>query len=206
MKKLLLLPAFLVILSSVASAQVKVGVKAGGNYSNISILNFNRFGETKYKPGFHAGAFMVLWAGKEYAVRQEFLYNVKGWKYADSIQTEAQHLNYLNQSVLLYLKLIPKFSLLLGPEVGYLLSIRPKNDGPHFPEFHQLDINAFNRFEASLIGGIAYQVAEQLSLEARYTLGFSKVLAGNNEYGNNQVFQVSMGYTFEKKSDLNKLL
>lgn len=207
MRRLFPITALLICLNFQSFGQVKIGLKAGGNYSNTRFHNFDQFKKSEFKPGFHAGIFLVLVTGKDFSIKQEFLYNVKGWKNSDSLETNKVHLHYLIQSILFYQKLTPKFYLLFGPEVGYLLIMSPKHTGPSIPEMDHLDESAFNRLEASFIAGISYQMLEQLTLEARYTKGLTSVLDWRLQRapyhytgGNNKMVQVSLGYTFKKKA------
>lgn len=117
MKKffLLLMATFLI---SYSFAQVRFGLKAGGNLANI-----DGFDKSKMKLGLSAGPALQVKLANVFFLQTELLYSIKGSS-SDSLQSSDAKLdlNYINLPILVGYRLAPNFSVKLGPEIGRLLS------------------------------------------------------------------------------------
>jgi Outer membrane protein beta-barrel domain len=109
-------------------------------------------------------------------------------------------LHYLNVPILFGYKPTPKLSMLVGPEIGYLIRTVRKPDSPNFD-------SPYEKLDYGLSIGSAYSVAKNTAIELRYTHGFDTLLkgfmrdannnpAGVDRDGANRVFQLNVIYIF----------
>ncbi len=215
MKKVLIL-AIGVLVAGVANAQtqtnastsgdVKFGIKAGANLSNIIKTGDDNF-KTEYKPGFHVGLTLEIPIVDRLSFAPEIVYSQKGYKHTGTSTffnepTEySLTSNFVEVPILAKIQAADSFSIVLGPQVSFLTSTT--ETFKQGSSAYQNTVNEDNKkLKKSLVGGVIgaeFDIASQLSLNARYALDFQK----NNENGTsetpkykNQVFQVGLGYKF----------
>ena len=154
-------------------AQAQFGVKAGLNYVN---------NETKdvpagvgmpsdYRFGYHAGLYSSIGLTNKFSLRPELLFSNKGTDFGGK-DNQVLHLNYINLPVLASYHICKSFTIMAGPELGYLLSAKVKSDS------ETRDVRSFhkNEFDLGLSLGLGYAFAEKLMVEVRYTRGFSSTI------------------------------
>jgi hypothetical protein len=173
-------------------AQVRFGLKAGGNLANI-----DGFDKTKMKLGLSAGPALQIKLANLFFLQTELLYSIKGTR-SDSMQnSDAKlNLNYINLPILIGYRAAPNFSIKLGPEIGRLLSAKSETNGTtkDLTDFYQ----SFD-FGADL--GLAYTF-KKVALDLRYNYGFKDLLERANGTGtqggsddvSNRVLQFSLTY------------
>jgi hypothetical protein len=173
-------------------AQVRFGLKAGGNLANI-----DGFDKTKMKLGLSAGPALQVKLANVFFLQTELLYSIKGTR-SDSMQnSDAKlNLNYINLPILIGYRAAPNFSIKLGPEIGRLLSAKSEANGTtkDLTDFYQ----SFD-FGADL--GLAYTF-KKVALDLRYNYGFKDLLERANGTGttsgsddvSNRVLQFSLTY------------
>jgi hypothetical protein len=178
-------------LVNISYAQVRFGLKAGGNLANI-----DGFDKTKMKLGLSAGPALQIKLANVFFLQTELLYSVKGTR-SDSMQNADAKLdlNYINLPILIGYRAAPNFSIKLGPEIGRLLSAKSEIDG------NTTDITDFYQsfdFGANL--GLAYSF-KKIALDLRYNYGFKDLLERANGSGTsggedvaNRVLQFSLTY------------
>lgn len=70
-----------VTISGTAMAQVEIGVRAGANFSNVTMKDANdKKVDTKLNPGFHVGVTFDIPVADEFYVQPGALFNTKGFK------------------------------------------------------------------------------------------------------------------------------
>lgn len=70
-----------VTISGTAMAQVEIGVRAGANFSNVTMKDGNdKKADTKLQPGFHAGVTFDIPVADEFYVQPGALFSTKGFK------------------------------------------------------------------------------------------------------------------------------
>jgi hypothetical protein len=192
MKKTIIVLTLLCIFNC-SFAQVRLGLKAGGNLANI-----DGFDKSKMKLGLHAGPVLQVNLAKLLFIQSEFLYSVKGSR-SDSTQTSSSatlNLNYITLPVLFGFRPSPNLSVKLGPEIGRLLSAKSEEDGS------SRDLSSFyNDFDLGADLALAYTF-KKISLDLRYNYGLKELLRGaqngnimNEEsFGSNRVLQFSLCY------------
>lgn len=104
---------------------LKLGIKAGANYSNVWDERDNDF-EANGKAGFVGGAFLHIPIGKFLGVQPELLFAQKGFQGSGVFLGEEYSFrrttNYLEVPILFSFKPFPALSIVAGPQYAFLLS------------------------------------------------------------------------------------
>lgn len=176
MRKVLLLSIFLFVTGVVANAQLKFGVKAGANISNVAVE------KSENKVGFNTGVFAQYKFAK-FAVQPEVLFSMQGAKF-DGGKSE---LNYINIPVMAQYYIIPGLAVEAGPQLGFLISAKDKVDGEDFS-----DVKDFmNSTDFAINFGASYELPVlPVGVFARYSLGLSDIAKEGSDPGKNRVFQI----------------
>jgi opacity protein-like surface antigen len=205
-KILLLFLSFFIILST--QAQFKIGLRGGLNYSNVvGVPRHLSFVEKKFKVGYNIGVFSRIDIFKKISFNPELSYSNKGHRYSGTSNTSAGnlHLNYLNLHALIGYKVFKSLDVLVGPEVGYLLSARSKFDSENINVRSIWD----NDFDFGITGGVNYYITDKLLCGFKYSHGLSSVIknidvrdesgvkTGEKAKLQNRTFQLTVGYSFK---------
>jgi len=161
-------------------AQTSLGIKAGANASTVFTKN-NASGtpfEMNIKgpvAGYYIGVFKSIDLVSRIGFRPELILSRKGFR------SEMPHLPnnntttrfyYLNLPLLLSYKSTEKFSLLAGPEIGYLLRSSAIN------EENSEAYESFDSKKKSDVGialGLNYNLSPGIAVELRYSHGFTRL-------------------------------
>jgi hypothetical protein len=104
---------------------LKLGLKAGANYSNVWDENDNDF-EANGKVGFAGGAFLHIPIGRFIGVQPEVLFSQKGFQGSGSLLGQdysfKRTTNYLEVPLLFTVKPTSFFTIVAGPQYSFLLS------------------------------------------------------------------------------------
>jgi Outer membrane protein beta-barrel domain len=175
-----------------SQAQIKLGVRAGLNASNIS---FDNLPDRRERFGFHAGIFSTFNIEPNFIdVQPELSYSLQGVAFKPSNTKIMLNMKYINLMVPLVFKL-STIDLQVGPFASYLVS------SPDYAVYNENKIiyAAFNKIDAGLTAGIAYN-RKNAMFGVRYNQGFVNVAKDNVKpylgKGKNAVGQVSVGYKF----------
>jgi len=173
------------------NAQIKYGLKAGLNASNLSFPNLPNKAE---RLGFHVGIFSEIPFSDFIAIQPELSYSTKGAKFRPLNEKQVIVLDYVDFLLPLSFKL-SAFDLNVGPYVSYLVS---KPDYK-YSDKNLVLLNGFNKIDAGLSAGLYYNL-NKIVFGFRYNQGFLNIadenlrlLIGN---GKNAVGQISLGYKF----------
>jgi hypothetical protein len=206
MKKIFILAMGLFI-TGAANAQstdkpIKLGAKAGVNYSNIIKDDGNNNFKTDYLVGYHAGLTLDIKLSDNLAFTPEALYSTKGYKSSSTFGEFTQTTHFIDVPILASIKLGGGLNLVAGPQVSFLLSTNNKFETGFGTAQQQIVENDADRFKKSLAGGVVgfrYDFSNKIGINGRYALDFQK----NNENGSsqtpeykNQVFQLGLGIKF----------
>jgi len=200
MKKFLLI-AVCVSLSYFSQAQVKFGVKAGANLSNVGGKDAVN---TSSLIGFHGGVQANIQLVNDFSIQPELLYSAQGTKVEvetsgdgdEIITTKAKvHLNYLSLPVLAQYRHASGLFVQTGPQLSYLLSAKMKAAG------ESMDMkDDFKKTDLSWVLGVGYTIADgKIGFNVRYNFGLTRLgKAANGEsagkiYG--RVLQAGLYYT-----------
>lgn len=184
---------FILLIPATTSAQIKFGVRAGLNVSNIA---FENLPDRRERFGFHAGVFADVPVAPEFlSLQPELSYSIKGAAYEYLGDRQDLKMDYIDFLLPLAFKLGP-VDLQVGPFASYLIS------KPEYTTFNDnvLVIDAFNKIDAGLTAGLSFNF-NKILLGIRYNQGFANVSKDNVKLllgeGKNSVGQVSLGYRFQ---------
>lgn len=176
MKNLIALALLLICILN-TQAQIKLGIKAGANFSDLD-GTFN----SKMRTGFHAGAVLEIKAFSNFSIQPELLYSSQGAKFNSSTITEINY-NYITVPVMAkYYLLTDIFSIEAGPQFAFLVN---DNVGNTFKT---------QSFDFGAVGGVGLNITKSLFAQAHYVIGLSNTTTDANI--TNRVIQVSLGYFF----------
>ena len=185
-----------------ARQELKVGIKAGMNYSNVYSEKGQDF-VADGKVGFAGGVFVSIPLTDLIGIQPELMYSEKGFKSQGKILGVPYEgkttLTYLDLPIHLQIKPTENISILAGPQFSYLMSSKTKYDlgGMSSSQQQDLDDNN-NRATLGLSAGIDFTV-ESFLISARGSWDLSKVNKDNSTSDinyKNQLFQVTLGYRF----------
>ncbi|WP_111671466.1 porin family protein [Algoriphagus litoralis] len=182
MRKILL--AFF-LLGMAATAHGQFGVRAGYNSANFASTNFDA------KSGFHVGGYYTIGAGF-ISIEPGIQYSQKGYQGTETATGKIvdESLGYIDVPVLLRLNLLPAVNIFAGPQASVFVSSK-----------YQLGDEMFDSSEAikgyDLGGVVGAQVKLPLgfNVQANYDFGLSSLNYYDTDV-KNQVFKISLGYTF----------
>ena len=228
MKKTAFLAAALLATAAISSVQaqnIRLGLRAGANYSNLA-GNINNQSTYNNKFGFLGGVMLnvPLLQDGFLSLQPEVLYSQKGFENKPTEYTsilgkqkrEGQvNYNYLDVPVLLKVR-ASGLVFEAGPQYSYLLSANNQTKTTTTPTIgnpttaesqNKSDLSGLNRNELGYLAGVGYETTNGLSLNLRYTGAFSDfVKSGNESYFNGDLnnarhsaFQLSLGYLIPSK-------
>lgn len=205
MKKIKILIAvilFTTVCVSQSYAQVgfQLGIKGGPNFSNIK-TEVSTEGQT----GFHAGAYAMIKVSK-IGIQPELLFSSISSDITSGSVTSEFTSSYVNIPVILKVYLAGGLNLQVGPQFGFATFSELKTAAAGTTTTTDLK-DELKGSDVSLAIGAGFDLPFGLNLTARYNLGLSNV---NDKFDfdldpatddelRNQVFQVSVGYSFIKK-------
>ncbi|GEM55291.1 hypothetical protein FB1_15120 [Flavobacterium branchiophilum NBRC 15030 = ATCC 35035] len=158
---------------------LKMGIKVGGNYANVSGSEIQTQAITSY----HGGLMAEVKLLKKLFVQPEILYSTQGTTYKTAIEDYRNELGYLTIPVMLKIGLSDTFSLDLGPQASFLLK-----------EKNKFDVNNAQTFDFSANAGMSVRITEHLVAQARYCAGLYEI--SENSKIKSAVFQLSVGCFF----------
>lgn len=218
MKKLIFIAAITVMAVSATQAQeVRLGAKAGVNFANIGGDNTDGLDALT---GFHIGGLVEIPVTERFAVQPEILYSAQGAKreVTESFSsvtfkaTGKTKLDYINLPIMAKYYIVDGLAVEAGPQVGFLVKANTESKldlSGIDPEIAKLiedkfdsgDIDISDRTKSIDFGvalGASYRLNMGVFFGARYTLGLTDIndVSGSNFKNQNNVFQLSAGYSF----------
>lgn len=138
---------FMLSLPAFSSGQLKFGLKAGLNFSNVvdapSINNSNR-------TGYMIGGYIAPKPKKSFGFRTEFILSRQGYNYKTNTNTGIVDLDYLILPQLITLNFSKYVQLHAGEQVAYLLNSKVDSTGSGNGSL----FNYFKRFDYGVAGGV----------------------------------------------------
>ncbi|UOQ54615.1 porin family protein [Hymenobacter cellulosivorans] len=229
MKKTVIVLASLLSVATISASRaqgVRLGLRAGANYSNLAgdVQNESTYNN---KIGFLGGVMLNadLSGDGFLSVQPEILFSQKGfenkpteYKYLLTTQKREGKVNYNYLDVPVLFKINASGLVLeAGPQYSYLISVKDETkvtttssingNSTTSTTNNQKDLSKLNRNELGYVAGIGYQAENGVSLNLRYTGGFSDfVKSDDGSYFNgdlgkarNSAFQLSLGYLLPNK-------
>ena len=199
MKKVcILLLSLTLAVSSFAQDSFSWGVKGGLNLSSMYGGDFkDMVNSKKMKANFYAGITTELRISNLFAVSPELVYSAEGTHFKTNVEglvgtSEVKvklNSHYLNIPIMAKFYVAKRFSLNVGPQVGFNMGMKIKAGG----ESEKLDKSDYHKIALAACLGATYNF-ERFFIEARYNLGLTNVV---KDFDNkNCVFQFGVGYKF----------
>lgn len=196
-----------------AFAQVQFGAKVGFDLTNFWGENVGH----KIRPNYQVGVLMEYKATPKFAIAPEVVFAAQGGKESITVTgtskfeaTQTYNTNYINIPIMLKYYVTPDFSIDFGPQLGInvyskttvKLSLRDKEVLPEgVTEKTTTDFkDATKAIDFGVGLGATYYLAENIFVQARYTMGLTKVfkedyILDNSKYHNGNA-QISFGMKF----------
>ena len=204
MKKVFALIATAVVCMS-ASAQVQFGAKVGFDMTNFWGSNVDH----GMKAGYQAGLVMEYKFNPNFAIAPEVVFASQGGKskaFALDITNNDINLtttdikytaNYINVPVMFKYYVTPEFSIDFGPQVGFNVF----NKVSHKNLSKSIDIKDSTKpIDFGLGLGGTFNLTENAFVQARYTMGLTKVFKDEDVIGENNAknsnVQIAFGMKF----------
>jgi hypothetical protein len=175
--KILLLTAFLMLVSNTVSAQ-KFGIRAGVNISDINADGW----DSDAKTGLYVGVYKEIPLVKSLLfIQPEIQYSQEGFS-TDYESFDDVKVDYLTVPILAKVYVAKLLSFETGPQFGFLV-----NDN---------DFGDANSFVPSWAFGTSLNLPLGLSINARYVSGLDDTFDNPTLSGKNQVFQLGAAFQF----------
>ncbi len=191
--------SILVILSAlvtfVASAQIRFGVKGGVNIANISYSGSESQPPTQSITGYNGGAFLEIPLLSKWNLQPEVVYSAQGTTFNSQNMDVKVNYNYLNIPILLKYHHASGFFAETGPQYGFLLTAKEISGDLSG------DIKSDTKSgDFSWVFGVGYKVPViNIGVDARYNLGLTNIADdASNGTLKNSVFQFGVFYIFPK--------
>ena len=208
MKKIALALVLVAMTAGAASAQVTFGAKVG-----FDITHF--WGEDcghKVQPNYQAGLFMEYKATDKFGIAPEVVFAAQGGKEEVNIDilgvtldaTNKYNTNYINVPVMFKFYPTSDFSIDFGPQVGFNVyskcTTEIKAKGTSLPEGYKEKSTTDLKDDTKTVDfglglGCTYNLSRNAFVQARYTLGLTKVPKGGADTRNGNA-QIAFGYRF----------
>lgn len=214
MKKLLLFTAIAAFAFTTAQSQeIRFGAKAGVNFANMSIKSDDGDIKPDGRTSFHIGGLVEIPITEKFSVQPEILYSSVGSKEKESeefmgetFSSEATYkLDYISIPIMAKYYVIDGLALEAGPQFGILVSAKGDYEikGGGVSESGSIDMkDDLKKLDIGLGLGASYRLDMGVFFGARYVLGLTDIGDDNDPDFNdntkvkNNVFQLSVGYTF----------
>ena len=197
MKKVFVLIAAAIVCMS-ASAQVQFGGKVGFDLTNF----WGSDVEHGMKPSYQVGLMMEYKMSPKFAIAPEVVFASQGGKYKaidlnffnlDIEKTVTFNTNYINIPVMLKYYVTPSFSVDLGPQLGVNVYSKYSIEGVD----EAIDVKDNTKTVDFGVGlGGTYNLTNNAFVQARYTMGMTKVFDGDHNKEKNGNIQVAFGMKF----------
>ena len=197
MKKIFVLIAAAIVTMS-ASAQVQFGFKAGVDATNF----WGEDVEHGMKPSYQAGLVMEYKFSPKFAIAPEAVFASQGGKFKaidinlfghDVSKNVTFNTNYINVPVMLKYYASPAFSIDFGPQVGF--NVYSKYSIEDVDKAIDIKDNTKTVDFGLGLGG-TYNLTDNAFVQARYTLGLTKVFEGDYNKEKNGNIQLAFGMKF----------
>lgn len=199
MKKAFLLIATAIVCMS-ASAQIQFGAKVGADATNF----WGKDTEHGMKLGYQVGLMMEYKFNPHFAIAPEVVFAAQGGKSeafdldwnGHGLELNTTDLkfttNYINVPVMLKYYVSPAFSVDFGPQVGFNVYSKAS-----VKDMDAIDLKEItNTVDFGVALGGTYNLTDNAFVQARYTLGLTKVFDLDDSNEKNGNIQLAFGMKF----------
>ena len=183
--------------AAMAQKQFTFGPKIGVDYTHYWGEDVEHGGQLNYQ----AGLFMEYRFTDKFSVAPEVVFAAQGGKYEHELLgvtwKETDHVNYINVPVMLKYYVIPELSIDFGPQVGFNVyskntsEVKAGGSGTKVTT----DMKDYTKSVDFGLGlGLTYNIAKDVFVQGRYTMGLTKVF--DHADGKNGNAQIAIGYRF----------
>jgi len=193
MKKLLVIAC--VFIASYGYAQdLKFGVKAGLNLSNIVGDDVE---DTNMKAGIYLGGFLNTSLNDRLSFQPELIYSRQGWTENPGEADLTFKMSYINIPLLLKMSLgaSDKVHIYAGPQLGFLVNSELEADAGYGTSTQDIE-DSTNKVDFNLNFGISFVGNDDMSFDIRYNRGLSKLDEIYDLKVYNSTFQFGVAYSF----------
>ena len=204
MKKIVIALMCTILATGAAMAQEKFtfGPKIGVDYTHYWGENVEHGGHLNYQ----AGVFMEYRFTSKFSIAPEVVFAAQGGKYdfkrniegIDVELKETDHVNYINVPVMLKYYVAPALSIDFGPQVGFNVYSKNTIEGKveKLKEKETTDMKKYTKTVDFGLGlGLTYNITEEVFIQARYTMGLTKVFNVDHDSKNGNG-QIAIGFRF----------
>ncbi len=175
MKKVILFTIAAAI-TTMASAQIQFGVKAGLNLANLSVSPKDAGTSLSFQPSFNAGGLVSIPIVSNFKLQPEVVYSAQGSSVKTSGESGHYNFGYINIPVLFKYQDPSGFFAEIGPQVGFLLSAKAKSGG------NSVDLkDEVKSTDFAGVLGIGYLSSINLGVDARYNLGLTNIAKNSGD-------------------------
>lgn len=206
MKKVFLVAALAVLGMSQTDAQVKFGVKAGPQITNL--IGDDVSDDKEAKVGVNVGGYANIRFSEQLAFQPELLFSLQGNKQTEKEEAlgttttweSKNNLSYINVPLMLKWYAYEGLNFEFGPQVGFNVGAKNEttmkisnNDGTITTESDR-DIENIETVDFGLNIGAGYELPMGLNFGLRYTHGLTNIVKDVD--AKNSVIALGIGYTF----------
>ena len=155
--------------------------------------------EREFTTQFAIGGFLRFGISKQFSIRPEVFYSIKGCHYKESKGKDEKitvTMNYIDIPVLGIFEVVENFGLFAGPSIGIYLSGESKYEAYGETETEEIKKEDLKSLDFALVFGVNYYIS-RFHIDARYSFGLTNFLdtAGDPEI-KHSVFQFMLGFNF----------
>lgn len=179
--------------------QASVGIVVGANISN-TIGSYNSNYSTNSIVGLNAGLAFNIPLIYPLSFAPEVLYSQKGYQAYTQDGNFKQRTEFIDVPLLAKFRVGPSFSLLVGPQLSYLISTTNTyaSGFSTVTEKYYDDNNGHKSFLDGVVG-VSFDINRNVELHGRYTIDMQQTDSNGSTYVpnyRNQVWQVGLGFKF----------
>lgn len=191
MKKMFLVAALAVLGMSQTDAQVKFGIKAGPQMTNL-VGDDDFDGDSKF--GFNVGAYANIRFANQFAFQPELVYSMQGSKEEVMGTDVKMNLSYLNVPLMVKWYAYEGLNFEFGPQIGFNVASKVKVDDESYDFDEAYPGSEVETVDFGLNIGAGYELPMGLNFGVRYGLGLTEIVKDSDL--KNSVISLGIGYTF----------
>jgi hypothetical protein len=172
------------------SAQVTTSARAGASFSS---LHFKGDNPNQGRITGYGGIAVKIDLPNQLYFQPELLYSIRGYRFPPTNFNTGGRVSfgYITVPLLAGYKVSKNFSIMAGPELGYLVRARSHFDGTSIDVLQ----NYRRKFNVDADAGVAYNITRELSLEARFSFGVTALFRGvQTDVNGNEIGTVKDGF------------